>query len=468
MTPQARSRALSASMVFAACLAPAIVLAQDPTQVQLRSVNGAVQAEPAVASSTGQLRIECLVGVDCAKATIRGQAPEASGSTTLDFTLPQAAMPYELMYEDRRVGEIHVSADWGSDVIPEKLKENSGGAIFFEQDSVLPWLGAWGGDQNYTMGLAFQASGPWLEPHVAKPLAWLDDRLGAGALHKRLRTGQGLQWVEDHTLTFGNTAFTPTRIDLVEPIFDDRPYSSLLYLTVSRATIDPAARRMLKTDLTAGMLGLHISDAVQTWIHTRRRERKGPGALTPYDPAGWDNQISDGGEFTAKYTATLLQNVSDGAYHDVSLHAEASLGYYTNGAVGLVTRVGWLRTEFWTFNSNPTSAANQAGGPASRKKPRKIEFYLFGAGRGRAVVYNALLQGQFKDSPVTLDDTEIERVIREVEGGASLGFWKLNLVASVARRSPEYNVGQTRSHTWGGVYLIFRKVLALGRPGDAD
>src|SRR5688572_9531288 len=35
-------------------------------------------------------------------------------------------------------------------------------SIFFEQDGVLPWVGPWGGDQNYTMGLGFNGTGSWV------------------------------------------------------------------------------------------------------------------------------------------------------------------------------------------------------------------------------------------------------------------------------------------------------------------
>lgn len=339
------------------------------------------------------------------------------------------------------------------------LPEASGAAIFLDQDSVLPWIAPWSGDQNYTMGLAFHGFGKWVDrAGFTAPVKGLDWLFGLSKLHAHFRESQGMEYVEDHGLTFGNTAFTPKHLEIADPIRDDRPYASLLFLTVSRATIDPYARRMIKTDVTFGMLGLNISKQVQTSIHTSRR-KKHPGSLTPYDPLGWPNQISNGGEPTLKYTATFLQNLSDSAAHDLTLHTEGSLGYYTNVAGGFAFRLGWLRTEFWTFNSNPISVANQAvGGAASKKKNiDKPELFLFAAGRGRAVVYNALLQGQFRDSNVTFDSTQMEHLVAEVEAGASAGWQGLNVVAAVAHRSPEYSVGETRSHTWGGIYLIWRR-----------
>jgi hypothetical protein len=337
--------------------------------------------------------------------------------------------------------------------------------LFLEQDSVLPWIAARRSDQNYTMGIAFQGSGAWVGRTCLGKLEKLVTRItGVSKVHQRLANSQGMEWVEDHSLTFGNTAFTPRHIEYVDPIFDDRPYSSLLFLTMSRATVDPYGRglfggRMIKTDLTIGVLGLHISREVQKHIHAKRRESKGPGAVTPYEPKGWAHQISNGGEPTFKYTTSYWENLSDGRRHDFTLQGEASLGHYTNAAVGVALRAGWLRSEFWTFTSNPLTAANQAK-PATRTQkvsPRRLELYAFGAVRGRAVLYNALLQGQFRHSDVKLNDAQVEHLIRETELGASVGWRGVSVVASLNQRSAEYNVGAPRPHTWGGAYLIWRK-----------
>lgn len=366
------------------------------------------------------------------------------------------------------------SPTWSEDVDPygkgtgphKKIKESSGGATFLDQDSVFPWVFKWGGDQNYTMGLAFQGSGEWVgKLCISKPLLFLDGVFGLAKVHFRFASSQGREWTESHSLTFGHGAFTPKHLEIREPIIDDRPYSSLLFLTVSRATVDPYGQgmfcgRVIKTDFTVGVLGLRIGEKIQTSIHTSRRKKKGAGALKPYDPQGWPHQISDGGEPTVKYTVTYYQNLSSRRFYDCTLQAESSLGYYTNAASGVALRLGWIRSEFWTLMSNPITAANQALPVATegiRRDQRKPELYAYGVVRGRAVLYNALLEGQFRDSDITLNDAEIEHVIRELEFGIVLGYrWVTGLIA-VSRRSAEYNVGQPRPHTWGGVYLIVRK-----------
>jgi hypothetical protein len=311
------------------------------------------------------------------------------------------------------------------------------------------------------MGLAFQGSGAWIgRSCVIAPLRALDRVFGSEHVHKAHRFSQGSTFVEDHSLTLGNTAFTPRRLEVSDPIFDDRPYSSLLFLTISRATIDPYGTegrqgRMIKTDLTLGVLGLSISRDVQTAIHSARRQ---PGELTPYDPQGWHHQISHGGEPTLKYSVTYLDNLSSGSHHDATLQTEASIGYYTNAAGGPFLRVGWIKTPFWTFSSNPMSAGNQALGTGKRSRGG-LEAYLWGAFRGRAVLYNALLQGQFRHSDVKFGHSKVEHLVVEQEVGVTFGFRGLAVILALARRGHEYNVGDPRAHTWGGLYFIFRRNL---------
>jgi hypothetical protein len=349
--------------------------------------------------------------------------------------------------------------------------EGSTFSIYVDQDSVLPWLGPWGGDQNYTMGAGFGFGGAWISrAHLDWPARKLDALTGLGKIHSRFRNEAGAgNYLESHSFNFAVTAFTPRHLETTVPIEDDRPYASLLGFTAGHATIDGAKRRVIRTELTLGFLGLRIADTVQTAIHRHRRannQKKDPSALTPYDPQGWKYQISDGGEPTAKYTVSFLQVAQETRFHDVGLQAEASLGYYTNVAVGPIVRVGILRSDLWSLSTNPLTAYNQAacapgeascgGLPSRDRSSRKLEIYAWAAGRGRLVAYNALLEGALRHSDVTFEATRIEPLVRELETGVTAGLYDWVLTLALARRSAEYNVGVPRSHTWGGVYITKR------------
>jgi hypothetical protein len=334
-------------------------------------------------------------------------------------------------------------------------------SIYLDQDSVLPWIAPWGGDQNYTMGLGFQVTGDWVKrSFLGRPIDWVDTLSGLGRRHNRRMLDTTRSPAETYAVTLAQSAFTPRRLDISEPILDDRPYSSLLGFTFSRITVDGIARRALRTDLTVGMLGLHIGEYVQTRIHTARRKKnqeKDPTAVTPFDPAGWDHQISNGGEPTAKYTVTLTDELERSRWHDFSVQGEASLGYYTNAAIGPIFRVGKRRTGPWALANNPLNALNQALFELDARSPGRWEAYVWAAGRARLVAYNALMQGAFRHSDVTFDQTEVVPLVREFEAGATGGWRGWQVTLAIARRSPEFDVdSDPRSHTWGGIYLTKR------------
>ncbi len=352
----------------------------------------------------------------------------------------------------------------GSDMGKPAAPEGSSFSLYVDQDSVPPWLGPWGGDQNYTMGAGFGFGGAWVgDRHLDWALNELDALTGLGKIHGKFRTeAGGGNYLESHTFALAVTAFTPNHLETAVPIPDDRPYASLLGLTVGHATIDGVKRRVIRTDLTMGVLGLRIADTVQTSIHRHRRannQKKDRAAVKPYDPKGWPYQISDGGEPTAKYTVSFLQVAQETRFHDVGLQAEASLGYYTNVAVGPIFRVGLLRSDLWSLNTNPLTAYNQASCTMEKdrgRSPTKLELYAWAAGRGRLVAYNALLEGALRHSDVTFGTTQIQPFVREFETGVTTGYRNWVLTIALARRSAEYNVGVPRSHTWGGIYITKR------------
>lgn len=346
---------------------------------------------------------------------------------------------------------------------PEAKQTRFGAGLYFEQDSVIPWVGRWGGDQNYTMGAALPVlTGQWIHRRkLDLPLRGLDCLTGMLRGHnQQVEAGGDLDAYQDFSLVLGVTAFTPRELNLSTPVHDDRPYASLLFLTASRLTVDPYARRALRSELTVGVLGLRIAEDVQTWIHTKRRRNNGPGALTPYDPAGWPLQISDGGEPTAKYTVSMAKATSETEFHDVTVTGEASAGYYTNVAVGGTLRAGRLRSPFWAHNSNPLSAGNQilrepgAAGIDAQRATKSFELAGFVSGRIRIVGYNALLQGQFRDTPVRFNSGQISRAVLEGEAGVSMGFKACSALLTFARRSAEFTFGQIRPHTFGGVHVV--------------
>ena len=342
-------------------------------------------------------------------------------------------------------------------------KAFSGFALAVEQDRL---FNPWNEDRNYTMGVGFGFAGelgydkdpvftPWrltaLLPLIREGL----DRslLGIGCIYKRMRAGTGMS---EYSWTFGTTAFTPDDLANPDPILDDRPYASLMFLSTRRVRVDARDEAWaLSSDFTLGVLGLGVAEAVQTWIHEGN---------TSDVPMGWKNQISEGGELTGMYGLKYQRrprSVNDWFSSDDFLqlewtwHGLGQLGYYVAAEAGFSVRAGRFQSEFWQWASNPLNSQNEA----LRALKQDCEYFAFAALRGRGVHHNSLLEGQFRESVVTVD---AEPWIAEGEAGLSgsclIKGRRIGLTwVTIAGRTPEFKAaGDRRNHWWGSVFATVR------------
>jgi hypothetical protein len=83
--------------------------------------------------------------------------------------------------------------------------------------------------------------------------------------------------------------------------------------------------------------------------------------------------------------------------------------------------------------------------------------YLWAAVRGRLVGYDALLQGQFRDSQVTVNNEELERLLLEGAVGITKSWRRFQATFAINAKSAEIERGSdARDHVWGGLYFNFR------------
>lgn len=316
-------------------------------------------------------------------------------------------------------------------------------------------------DRNYTMGLRFAWAGEDAQHQMLNTFGLLERLDGmTGLEHGAAGQKTG------HAVAFGNSAFTPDELRAREPIFDDRPYASLLYAASSTVVVDDRNRDAARgSKLVIGVLGLSISEWVQTKIHVVNRSIS--GGETPYDPKGWHNQISDGGELTAMYQRSWMRRIPTSSPSlDGAASCDVSLGYYTAASCGVVGRWGKLEEgdAFWTMleDANPQADASSlmwlAGDNnhvllADRATPPRLrEWYVLAGVRTRVIGYNELLQGGFRQSAHTLSSGDLERIVHEISIGMNLTFgsyrrWMFTCV----RRSAEHRLEQRRSHAWCGI-----------------
>ena len=293
-------------------------------------------------------------------------------------------------------------------------------------------------DRDYTGGLALTLSGRRVQEYPVSIDAWraaIDDLISFPDLYDSAET------MFFHSQQYGMALFTPEDINSVAPVYDDRPYGSLFYLSNTEFSVAPDKDTAYISILTIGFLGLDLAEDVQRGLHS----------VTDSEvPNGWQNQVSSGGEPTAMLSYGIQNNVYSSNRQQLKLEYEANLGFITDVNAGFNWRWGVIRSPWWAFNPYQSKYMQQSMPVfSSDRSKHKNEFYLWAGGRLNVRIYNALLQGQFRHSVVTVSSDELERLVAEYWLGASKEFAK-KYYASVFLRghSHEFKGSNARSASW--------------------
>jgi hypothetical protein len=295
-------------------------------------------------------------------------------------------------------------------------------------------------DRDYTAGIAFTASGSraqsgWL--NVDPVRAWIFDFLPI--------TNAADKDIQRHSVQYGLLLFTPENITATQPVIDDRPFASLLYISNTELVVTPAANVAYRSSLTLGLLGLDAAGDIQRILHE----------ITGSEQAnGWNNQISAGGEPTAMLTLSAQHKLYAANGHQLTSHLEANAGYSTDVNAGLNWRWGRLNTPWWSFDPShndyiASAAASERGIAGSLP-----EYYMFAAIDIKYRFYSVLLQGQFRDSVYTLESDQIENVIVGLATGVAREFGdNLRVSFSVRGTTPEIKGPNARDLWWASLAI---------------
>jgi hypothetical protein len=270
-------------------------------------------------------------------------------------------------------------------------------------------------DRDYTGGFAVTLSGRRAQAYLVSLEGvrnWLDSVLRIDRLY------DGQEHFQLHSVQYGTTLFTPGDITNPQPIFDDRPYGSLFFISNTELTVVPANDTAWLSTLTFGFLGLKAAETIQQALH----------AVTDSDVAeGWDNQISAGGEPTLMLTLSKQRSHLDATAgpgrHELKTAYEANIGFSTDFNASLSWRWGRINTPWYGFNPQHSQYI-QLGAPvvAGRQKSGKRELYLWAGTTVKYRFYSSLLQGQFRESVVTLGSDEVEKLLAQFWLGATWEF----------------------------------------------
>ena len=303
-------------------------------------------------------------------------------------------------------------------------------------------------DRDYTGGVAVAFGGS----RVADYLFSLNPILSG--LNRLTRVDNKFpQTSSRHLMQVGLILFTPEIDGTGVPASDDRPFANLLFLENSQFSTNVAGDRAYQSTLTLGILGSAVGEAVQNAVH-----RLGDLSVT----GGYGNQISDGGELTARYAivrqSLLLSGFTKrGKMIDLKYSVEGDIGYLTEASVTLAARWGQAASPWWRFAPSRSNYLPQSL-PMPRDRfqaPGRDNFFLWSAITVRARAYNAFLQGQFRDSEVTFSGNELNHILGEVSIGLNKGFGNtFDVSLSLHYQSNEIKNGTgSRNIRWAGLSI---------------
>jgi hypothetical protein len=243
----------------------------------------------------------------------------------------------------------------------------------------------------------------------------------------------------------GSYGFTPDDIEAAELDRTDRPYASLVYLSANRNYRSTDHLGVWTSTLTLGLLGVDVFESGQRSVHK---------LVTGDKPRGWNQQISEGGELTARYQLAYHQLLDTSiASHQLKTSYFASLGYLTETGVALSFRRGLISSPDYRFNPAITSYGEQTN--ASDAGSTAQENYFWGGAGLKVRAYNAFLEGQFRDSAHTFSNSKLRPLIAEVWAGYTLSLFESTKLSYIFRAHSSEIRGGTgdRNLMWGGFVL---------------
>ena len=302
-------------------------------------------------------------------------------------------------------------------------------------------------DRDYTGGVALTLSGRRAQDYpvsIEGVRNWLDDLLHINGLY------DSQPHFQLHSVQYGVMLFTPGDIRAPEPIFDDRPYGSLFFISNTELTVAPANDRAWLSTLTFGLLGIRAAEYIHEAIHT----------VVGSDVAeGWDNQISSSGEPTLMYTLSAQHNHIDATNteyrHELKTTYEANAGFSTDINASLSWRWGRINTPWWNFNPQHSQYI-KLGAPVTAGNSRTDggELYIWAGANLKYRFYSSLMQGQFRESVVKFSSDELEKSLAQFWLG---GTWEFagNIRGSIFYRisSKEFEGGNAHYPVWAGLVI---------------
>ena len=271
-----------------------------------------------------------------------------------------------------------------------------------------------------------------------------------------------------NSILAGFSLYTPNTLDIEAPTkANGRPYASLIMFGDSIVQVDDGNTKAIKQGMQLGVLGLSVGERIQTAVHR---------VIDSPEPKGWGSEISRGGEPTLLYSiqGTSLRYDREmsafgiGQKLELTTNRSLTVGYYSSLQAGMSIRLGKVHSPFWSDygpihnyitrpavmpdariewqpNSKRVEAFDEPSKKAEKRTRAKETYGFLGVGVD-LVMYNALLQGQFRRNDYEIEASDVTRLIPHVTAGVVFDFKKWQFSISHNFRAPEIRKG--KDHRW--------------------
>ncbi len=241
-------------------------------------------------------------------------------------------------------------------------------------------------------------------------------------------------------LTLCQNMYTPSTTKTGGILYGDRPYAAYLYLGSFRISNDTLRQIRQTSEIWIGVIGpSSYGEWVQRSFHN--------SVPTNNEPLGWEYQIQN--DLVLNYNLSLEKGIVSRRNFDFTVCAAGSLGtLYTNIGGGFQFRAGWLNPYFSNLGIARKERLREDG-------LRRSQLFVFVRGSGKAVGYDASLQGGMfnKSSVYTLPSGEISRIVFQTSAGLSVNYGGIRLDIEQYLLSPEFHEGWW--HKWIHIGLTF-------------
>ena len=297
-------------------------------------------------------------------------------------------------------------------------------------------------DRDYTGGMAITISGTAARDGLLSldPLLTQARRAVRASARTRART---------HARQIGLMAFTPSDTITREAQQDDRPYASLLFAVERPRACRCGRSRRLVQQPDGRRARSVVHRAVCTAPCTKPWARKRRRATTIRSPAAASRRLAT----RWRATSSWIADPSGRARREDDRAGQRGLSHRSQR--GDLDARRPLRYAVVELRAGADRLHRRAGAGRSASACSR-ELYFFAGARIKARAYNAFLQGQFRDSAVTLlvrRDRAAGRRSLDRRRDAALRTDAAELHAATTRPPSCAKARRARDALWGGVQL---------------